>query len=271
MKIKHLATALFCLFLGLWTPIFSGVHQLHKIYDCFIFCDELEVLEIRLAELNETVDYFVLVEANETFSGTPKPMYFAENKERFARYLDKIIYVPVKEQLSVGSSTLDREYFQRRQIAQGLTRCHNGDIVMVSNVDEIPKAERFHDLIQPIVDLRNEVVVAAMNLYRFYLNRRDTSSTSSATTAVTSYWFFKKIGPNILRELRNDRQFPVIENAGWHFSAMGGRDPIPQDLQECQLIQIDHSYPKYVREHFLELLQKGYIDPATIATPRAKA
>lgn len=54
------------------------------IIDCFTFFNELDVLEIRLRELDGVVDRFVLVEATLTHQGKPKPLLYAENKERFA-------------------------------------------------------------------------------------------------------------------------------------------------------------------------------------------
>ena len=61
--------------------LFSGVGEA-KIYDCFLFFNELEILDIRLHELYDHVDKFVLVESLETFRGKQKPLYFTENRER---------------------------------------------------------------------------------------------------------------------------------------------------------------------------------------------
>ena len=51
-----------------------------KIYDCFNFFNELDLLEIRLNTLKDSVDYFVIVESNVTHSGQFKPLYYEENK-----------------------------------------------------------------------------------------------------------------------------------------------------------------------------------------------
>ena len=63
-----------------------------KIFDCFRFFNELELLEIRLNLLNEVVDYFVLTESPYTISGNEKPLYYLENKERFEKFNHKIIH-----------------------------------------------------------------------------------------------------------------------------------------------------------------------------------
>ena len=57
-----------------------------KIIDCFVFYNELEMLKYRLAVLNDYVDNFVLVEANQTYLGHPKPLFFNENRELFEKY-----------------------------------------------------------------------------------------------------------------------------------------------------------------------------------------
>ena len=66
-----------------------------KIYDCFNFFNELDLLEIRLNTLKDSVDYFVIVESNVTHSGQFKPLYYEENKERFKSFEDKIIHYVV--------------------------------------------------------------------------------------------------------------------------------------------------------------------------------
>lgn len=65
------------------------------IYDCFMFFDELDLLEIRMNILDPVVDFFVVTEATTTQMGQPKKMYFAENMSRFEKFKDKIIYNPV--------------------------------------------------------------------------------------------------------------------------------------------------------------------------------
>ena len=62
-----------------------------KIFDVFTFYNELDLLELRMNILGDSVDYFVINEANITFTGKPKPLYFAENRKRFKKWEDKII------------------------------------------------------------------------------------------------------------------------------------------------------------------------------------
>lgn len=68
-----------------------------KIYDSFLFYNELDILEIRLNELKNVVDYFILIESSVTHQGQSKPFIFDENKERFGEFLDRIIHIKVTD------------------------------------------------------------------------------------------------------------------------------------------------------------------------------
>ena len=67
------------------------------IYDCVIFFNELDLLEVRLNELKNVVDKFVIVEASFTHSSKPKEFCFENNKERYQEFLDQIIYWKVTD------------------------------------------------------------------------------------------------------------------------------------------------------------------------------
>ncbi len=103
-----------------------------KIVDCFLFFNELELLTVRLEELYDHVDYFVLVEAAETFRGNPKPYIFEENKARFQKYLSKIIHVKVEDR-KPHYGVWEREGFHRNCIRRGLAFCKKNDIILMSD------------------------------------------------------------------------------------------------------------------------------------------
>ena len=68
-----------------------------KIIDCFVFYNEMDLLEYRLALLYDTVDFFILVESTHTYIGKEKPLFYNINKPRFAKYSDKIIHIIVSD------------------------------------------------------------------------------------------------------------------------------------------------------------------------------
>ena len=82
------------------------------IVDAFIFYNELKMLEYRLNILYEKIDYFILVESTKTHKGSPKKLYFNDNKDNFHNYLDKIIHIIVDD-MPDGNNHLLRENHQR--------------------------------------------------------------------------------------------------------------------------------------------------------------
>lgn len=111
-----------------------------RLFDCFTFFNELDLLELRLHTLNPYVSFFVLVEATKTFTGRPKPLYFAESRNRFAPFLDRIIHVVVDD-MPPGNDPWQAESYQRDAIGRGLVDATPNDLILVSDVDEIPKPQ----------------------------------------------------------------------------------------------------------------------------------
>ena len=108
-----------------------------KIYDCFTFFNELDLLELRLEELYNHVDYFVIVESDHTFTNIPKPYIFKQNIHRFSKFMDKIRYIRIK---SLGDSDpWTNERYQRNAVIRGCAGASENDIFMISDVDEIPR------------------------------------------------------------------------------------------------------------------------------------
>ena len=111
-----------------------------KVYDCFTFFNELDVLEIRLQEMWDTTDYFVIAESNLSHSGKPKDYILLDNWDRFKPYADKIRRIQVDDMPETKDSWV-RERFQRKSIDRGLTDMNPEDLVIVSDMDEVPRAE----------------------------------------------------------------------------------------------------------------------------------
>ena len=116
------------------------------IYDCFQFFNELDILKIRLHVLSPVVDRFVISEATETFSGLKKPLYYEENKAMFAEFEDKIIHVVVDDTPQGG--THERDTFQKNAVTRGLAGCTDDDIVIFSDLDEIPNPDKIREILQ---------------------------------------------------------------------------------------------------------------------------
>lgn len=146
-----------------------------KILDCFIFYNEVKLLEIRLKYLYEVVDFFVIIEANTTFNGNAKELNFKKYHEIFEPYKDKIIYVPIKMNDFKGAkiSAWDRETYQRNYISTAVEslKLKQESFVLISDIDEIPLKETLEALksenIQDIKSPSNASLYLKSILYLF--------------------------------------------------------------------------------------------------------
>ena len=143
-----------------------------KVIDCFIFYNELDMLEFRLNELNDVVDYFVLVECIKTHSNKDKELYFENNKNRFSKFLDKIIHIIVKDNIPQTSRAWDREEYQRYCIHEGINKLNlnSDDIIIIADLDEIPDAKT-------VLNIKNNngldgIYYLEMDLYYYNLIRK---------------------------------------------------------------------------------------------------
>jgi beta-1,4-mannosyl-glycoprotein beta-1,4-N-acetylglucosaminyltransferase len=191
------------------------------IYDCFLFFNELDLLEIRLNVLDSYVDRFVLVESTTTFSGNKKPLLYKQNKDRFKKFNHKIIHLPIEiNQSPLGN--WDREYFQREHIKFGLKNCSDNDIIMVSDLDEIPKLDGIN-LDESIKKYGG--VTFDMDVFYYYINVK--TSEKWMGTYILPYHLIKNMN---LSKLREENRFHKISK-GWHFSYMGGIDKIKYKIE----------------------------------------
>ena len=110
-----------------------------KIYDCFSYLDEDLLLNLRLNILNSYVDYFVIIEGNKTWQNNPKKLNF--DIKKFKEFEKKIIYIPVTD-LPSGDNPYKRENFQRNAISRGLIDSNDEDLIIISDLDEIPDPKK---------------------------------------------------------------------------------------------------------------------------------
>src|SRR5215831_3102956 len=103
-----------------------------RVFDCFTFATELDLLEFRLDLLDPVVDRFVIVEAPRSHAGDPKPLTFDENRARFARHLPKIEHIVVDDLPPPVPDRWVPENFQRDAISRGLHDAHADDLVTIT-------------------------------------------------------------------------------------------------------------------------------------------
>lgn len=218
------------------------------IYDCFTFFNELDLLEIRLNVLKDVVDKFVLVESVKTFTGRDKELFFEKNKDRFAAFTDRIIHVVVREYPPYESPWV-YETIQRNRIADGLVDASPDDVVMVSDVDEIPSPEAVRKY-APTPGIKG----FNQTYYAYYLNYLNVRQRRWVGTRMLSYADFchafddvpvvyDEYLPRAYNELTTAskirmRSLParlggctIVRDGGWHFTSLGGVAAVIEKLK----------------------------------------
>ena len=125
------------------------------VYDSFQFFNELDILYLRMNILKDVVDKFVISESTVTFSGDKKPLFYEENKEMFREFEHKIIH-NVVDDTPMDCDAFTRDHHQKCAVARGLAGCMPEDIVIFSDVDEIPNPETLKKLLPTVEELRNK-------------------------------------------------------------------------------------------------------------------
>ncbi|MFN8291641.1 MAG: hypothetical protein U0U70_15395 [Chitinophagaceae bacterium] len=206
-----------------------------KIFDCFTFFNELDLLELRLKYLGEQIDYFVIAESNLTHTGKIKPYYFSDAKKRFAAWEKKIIYIPVQQnaagmifeeqtRYNPGSAAWKLENEQRNALLGAASQMQDEDLVLLSDLDEIPVVTA----LQKAATLAKPAAFSLLFHY-YFLNCQHAGAGRwwKGTIAATAKQF-REITPQGLRDKRD--VYPSLAHAGWHFSFLGGVEKIRQKL-----------------------------------------
>ena len=205
------------------------------VIDILTFNGENAVLKLHLGTLYDYVDKFVIVEANKTFTGAKKPMYFFRDQRYFAPWLKKIEYYPmtewddtkiwdlaVKSPNTQGAEHWKREFYIKESIKKAIEAQHpaDDDTLFIGDVDEIidPKSEYESE----------DPFKAKLRVYAYYLNNR--SDEQFWGTLVTQY---KDIKGQCLNHMRSDKKlYSKGKPLGWHFTSMGGVEEVRRKLND---------------------------------------
>ena len=234
-----------------------------KIFDCFTFFNELELLELRLEALYDFVDCFVIVESNKTHRNENKDYNFELHKDKYARFHDKIKYIKLDEYMPYkGEDDWSLENHQRNYIMTGLIDALPSDLIMISDIDEIPnprivkRLKENEDLYVKYtghkkflsrhfkkVKLKLMAKRFLANPYAFYMRKlTDLLKTGPVVLEQELFYYYmncrskgKWYGTEMVlyknlkepQKVRNVRDYlPRVEDGGWHFSYMGGVERI---------------------------------------------
>lgn len=228
-----------------------------RVYDAFPFFNELDLLELRLRELAGVVDRFVLVEATRTYRGAGKALHFGAQRERFAAFHDRIIHVVVDD-LPVSDDPWVVENFQRNAILRGLVSAEPTDLIIISDVDEIPNPAVVAAVLAESgdADLAGKVIGLRMRMFYYSLNwEYETYWDSSRIVTLDT---LRALGATQVREGRPHR---VIEGAGWHFSylARGAERRERLQLKARSFAHAEYDTPEYLDAAYLDYcLTRGF-------------
>ena len=231
-----------------------------NIYDCFMYFDEDLLLDLRLNTLDKYVKKFVITEATYTHNGNKKELKFDISK--FKKFKDKISYHVINKQpknilgLIDGESKekrgeklilngMARDYFQRENLIKGLSDILDDDIVLISDLDEIPNLENLN-----LFEIKNNIYIFEQAIFYYKLNLIYDDFVWLGTRG-TKYKNF--ISPQWLRNIKG-KNYPkwrldtffsrkkysnlvFIKNGGWHFTCL----KTPEQLQK-KLLNFAHHY-----------------------------
>lgn len=276
------------------------------VIDLLPFFNEIDILKLHLGIMDPYVDKFVIEESTVTFSGKEKELSFDSNRDKFSKYLDKIVYIKVDD-TPRNASTHQWDYFQKNRLIEGLQQLGAGsdDVIIFGDCDEIPNPVEIEKIIKNF-DKTKVYHLAQRNFYGFLNMEEKSGKLLSITrefpeiadkdrkwlgTKVTSIDNIPKEGIVRLRDLCTvtDNNAVRVANGGWHFGYMGGdheTNPVKrigvkveaaahQEYNEREIIletmdrlvlgqdifgrdarfervEIDDSYPKYLRDHIKE-------------------
>lgn len=225
-----------------------------KIFDCFMYFDEEQVLDLRLNVLYQNVDYFVIVESIYNHKGEKRNLLF--NSQKFEKFNDKIIYLvydkipqlvePIKEtdnEIEKDGkyimNALYRENAQRDFILEGLKNAKKDDLILISDVDEIPKLSSIN-----LNQIKNEIILFKQDMFYYKYNLSLPNFKWTGTKAVKRK---NLVSPQWLRNVK-DRKYPfyridtffsdkkyiniqIINDGGWHFSNIKSPEMIEHKLR----------------------------------------
>ena len=206
-----------------------------SVIDIFTYNGETAILKLHLGMLYDYVDKFIIVEANKTFTGQPKPLYFFRDERYFKQWHKKIEYyvlsswddptiwsMAINSPNTQGADHWKREFYVKESIHKALeaNNVEDDDLLFIGDVDEI---------IDPTTQFESDTPVKAkLRVYAYHLNTL--SNEIFYGTLIAQY---KDIKGECLNHMRSDSSLHSKgEPLGWHFTSMGGVEEIRRKLND---------------------------------------
>ncbi len=212
-----------------------------RVFDCFTFFNEVDLLKFRLEYLKDAVDMHVIVESNLTHNGKEKPYIFEEHQSEFEEWSDKILYFKIEQSTenivfdnvdtytpTNGSWVLENQHRNSIHYVNNYITQSQDNLFLISDLDEIPDPEVINYLKSNMKN--NDVVSLSMLFHYYYMNCQNVGYDRfwNGTLAIKGDIFYSKL-PQEFRDIRN--MVTPIPNAGYHFSFLGGVEKIKTKIE----------------------------------------
>tara|TARA_B100001121_G_C18658803_1_gene607795 strand:- start:413 stop:1219 length:807 start_codon:yes stop_codon:yes gene_type:complete len=217
-----------------------------KVYDCITFFNEEELLELRLNILNKHVDYFVICEAREDHRGNSKKLYF--NLSKFNKFKEKIIYLIV-DKFENCKRTWDRQNFQRDYLINGIKNADKDDLILFSDIDEIPNLEKLNSFTSQI-NSKIGIFDQKVFYYKLNLNVLDYNQWEGTRVSKKKYiksfsWLREHVRLKNLKygfwRIDKFKKIFKVSNGGWHFSFLGDANLISSKIKSYVHSEFDET------------------------------
>ena len=232
-----------------------------RIFDVFPFSTEDRMLKLKLAEMGDWVDKFVLVESRETFTGLPKKLLYRHLAPELEAWRDKIIQVTAPPPPAYVTSAWAREFYQRDAALAALgPLMDDDDLVLITDADEI--IDR-----RAVADFSDEAAALRMRTFRFFLNLEvpDKDGQQGGLASVWRGRYVRRFGLSLLRnQLPQVAAPPRTLDAGWHFTSAFDAVGIVRKLHSYSHQEnVGKGKRRYVR--VLENIRAGHINGGLVA------
>ena len=221
-----------------------------KIFDCFTIRDEIDTAILRMKTHASKVDYFVIAESNKTHTNKDKIFNVEKYWGRLRDFHDKIIYVKVEDSPE-SQNFWSNEKFQRDALARGLTKAKDGDVIAVSDLDEVVRPEAWDQIRN---DSENQIWALRMPTFQFKMNYLMVSEFLPYFYCARTCAVKHSLGltPTQIKHLR------MKDNENWYRATMYDFDTQFDQLPSDSICYIEHGGWHFSNmEHLTEKMEAG--------------